>query len=53
MAAVAQGLSTLLDGAGLFLCVAARLNLCLAELQSRYGVARGGWPGGEPNGRSD
>jgi len=49
----AQGLSTLLDGAGLFLCVVARRNLCLAELQSRYGIARGGWPRGEPNGRRD
>ena len=28
-------------------------NLCLAELQSRYGVARGGWPRGESNGRRD
>src|ERR1700733_4432385 len=53
MAAVAQGLSILLDGAGLVLCVVARRNLCSAELQSRYGVARGGWPGGEPNGRRD
>ena len=28
-------------------------NFCLAELHSRHGVARGGWPRGEPDGRSD
>ena len=30
-----------------------RGGICLAELRSRYGVARGGWPRGEPNGRRD
>jgi transposase len=37
----------------LFLCVVPRRNLRFAELQSRYGVARGGWPRGDPNGRRD
>src|ERR1700726_1866015 len=53
MAAIAEGLPTLLDGAGLFLRVVARRNLRLAQLHSRHGVTRGGWPRGEPDGRSD
>src|SRR3954447_12268757 len=53
MAAVAQGLPTLLDGAGLFLRLVARRDLCLAQLHPRDGVARGGRPRGEPDGRSD
>lgn len=53
MAAVAQGLPALLDGAGLFLRVVARRNLRLAELLSGHGVARGGWPRGKPDGRRD
>ena len=53
MTAVAQGIPTLLDGAELFLRVVARWNFCLAELHSRHGVARGGWPRGESDGGSD
>src|SRR6478736_2614020 len=48
-----QGLPTLLDGAGLFLRLVARRDLCLAQLHPRDGVARGGRPRGEPDGRSD
>ena len=33
--------------------VVARWNLRLAQLHSGHGVARGGWPRGEPDGRSD
>ena len=33
--------------------VVAQRNLCLAEPRARYGGARGGWPRGEPDGRSD
>ena len=42
-----------LHGAGLFLRVVARRNLCLTQPRSRDGVARGGWPRGESDGRSD
>src|SRR5665811_2268899 len=42
-----------LHGSGLFLRVVAQRNLCLAEPRARYGGARGGWPRGEPDGRSD
>jgi hypothetical protein len=39
MAAVAEGLPTLLDGAGLFLCLVARRTLRFTELHSRHGLA--------------
>jgi len=39
MAAIAEGLPTLLDGAGLFLRLVARWNFCLTELHSRHGIA--------------
>src|SRR5450759_5869519 len=42
MAAVAQGLPTLLYVAWLFLRLVARRNLCLAQLHPRDGVARPG-----------
>src|SRR5476649_2871526 len=53
MATIAEGVSTLLHGTGLFLRVVAQRNLCLAQPRSRDGVARGGWPRGESDGRSD
>ena len=40
-------------GAGLFLCMVAWWNFCLAQLHPRDGVARGGWSRGKPVGRSD
>ena len=36
-----------------FLCMVARWHFCLAQLLARDGGARGGWPGGEPDGRSN
>jgi hypothetical protein len=52
MAAVAQGLPTLLDGQ-VILRLVARWNFCLTELHSRHGGTRGGRPRGERDGRSD
>jgi hypothetical protein len=46
MAADTQGLPSLLDGSRLFRRVVARRTLCLAELHSGNGIARGGWPRG-------
>jgi hypothetical protein len=37
----------------ILLRLVARRNLCLTQLHPRDGVARGGWPRGEPDGRSD